>query len=155
MTEDAEKLLSQLAHGDRSEESVCVCGGESRMRRGALLCSSASPTLSLSVFSTYVRLLHERCHQTPETLQDSVRQTSAADDEQIWSLLDFNSQSVVIIFFRSPVLVSPPRGSCEDPGGAERTAPSPRVRGRLLQSHRKVKEVPRLPGKHLPLPLKM
>lgn len=72
------------------------------MRRGALLCSSASPTLSLSVFSTYVRLLHERCHQTPETLRDSVKQTSAADDEQIWSLLDFNSQSVVIIFFRSP-----------------------------------------------------
>lgn len=72
------------------------------MRRGALLCSSASPTLSLSVFSTYVRLLHERCHQTPETLRDSVRQTSAADDEQIWSLLDFISQSVIIIFFRSP-----------------------------------------------------
>lgn len=51
MTEDAEKLLSQLAHGDRSEESVCVCvwRGEQDEERRVVVQLSVTDSESLSL----------------------------------------------------------------------------------------------------------
>lgn len=49
MTEDAEKLLSQLAHGDRSEESVCVWRGEQDEERRVVVQLSVTDSESLSL----------------------------------------------------------------------------------------------------------